>query len=475
TASAFDPDSADTPEQTEFYDYDYEPTQPEESLQAAASIELPAHDELSNTTAQPDTDTPSSEPNVSPSPIVVDESKSDNQHIDSAKTEDPEATSATLPKYSTALTVFHEPREVIESHFPPAIPSMPTDNQSEPLASAQSTDNDLVCNKCGFVAVSKRGLANHFWQKHPDPATASKTCPYCSKIFNNKWKLSKHILQHNDKGNKKFKCDTCGVSFKRKYKLANHLRVHAKNAPTLLSEKIGYPCDTCTAEFSCNEELLQHMSFCGRRSLSNPPESTPLPTIAIDPILANQLIDLLDNYDNLDDSSLLLPDTLDDIFEEDPDTQPCTGTSYQSTLNTNKWTRWVVAQKVARKRGVQPDDLAADYDQAEELSDQYESCASEGEDDESSNSKSDSEDEERSSDDSTHAEHLFACQQCSFISKSQFGLSVHIGSKHPQKPKILYIGSEKRYLCPKCDHHSARLSELMVHLENHHSQTSAII
>ncbi|MBM3893244.1 hypothetical protein FJ365_02480, partial [Candidatus Dependentiae bacterium] len=267
----------------------YEPTQPEESLQAAASIELPAHDELSNTTAQPDTETPSSEPNASPSAILpVDGNKSDNEHIDSAETEDPEATSEAPTKYSTALTVFHEPREIIESHFPPAIPSMPTDNQSEPLASAQPADNDLVCNECGFIAVSKRGLATHIGKTHQDPATASTICQYCNKILSDKWKLarhveklhsnkcrknfscticslefvsseacSRHILQHNDKGDKKFKCDTCGVGFKKCRGYKNHLRLHKKpvSNPTVASSELIDPTSCQETNIVDNTEM----------------------------------------------------------------------------------------------------------------------------------------------------------------------------------------------------------------------------
>ncbi|CAL8114633.1 unnamed protein product [Orchesella dallaii] len=78
-------------------------------------------------------------------------------------------------------------------------------------------------------------------------------CNICNRELGKKEALEIHQKQHNkEKTYKKFRCETCSKSFEYKYKLIRHLQIHNSSRPK------PYVCTICKKYFPVNQELKQH-------------------------------------------------------------------------------------------------------------------------------------------------------------------------------------------------------------------------
>ena len=80
---------------------------------------------------------------------------------------------------------------------------------------------------------------------------SSCMCHICSKIFNSKSSLTKHLVSfHVDKKDYRFKCDVCEKSFPAKSKLNRHMVMHTGVR--------NFSCATCGNKFLTKPTLEQH-------------------------------------------------------------------------------------------------------------------------------------------------------------------------------------------------------------------------
>ena len=85
------------------------------------------------------------------------------------------------------------------------------------------------------------------------PATAHEhECPECSRAFQSRANLQRHLLTHADP--KAFKCQVCSSSFTVKQSLKAHIhRVHTMERPEA--------CTVCPKQFLFKTELRNHMKL----------------------------------------------------------------------------------------------------------------------------------------------------------------------------------------------------------------------
>ena len=80
----------------------------------------------------------------------------------------------------------------------------------------------VECKECGKVFESMTYLRQHITRRHSRPAI----CEHCEEIFDNRWKLEKHLQSHEEAS--VLSCNTCGKTFYMQWRLNKHLKMHAE-------------------------------------------------------------------------------------------------------------------------------------------------------------------------------------------------------------------------------------------------------
>ena len=110
--------------------------------------------------------------------------------------------------------------------------------------------NDMVvCNECG-IEVKKCSMSKHIQNMH-QPLTVP--CPFCDKMFRNKYKMKDHIKRnHVDDSMKSFKCNICPKAFTNAASLETHVNAHNGLKP--------YSCPHCpNMHYQNKSNLRAHM------------------------------------------------------------------------------------------------------------------------------------------------------------------------------------------------------------------------
>ncbi|XP_061902285.1 oocyte zinc finger protein XlCOF19-like isoform X1 [Entelurus aequoreus] len=95
-------------------------------------------------------------------------------------------------------------------------------------------------------------------------------CPFCSKPFNQRVQLSRHLSVHT--GDKPFHCTVCSKMFATRDRLRSHTKIHTGEKP--------FSCSVCGKRFFHRAHLVKHSHihtgvkpfpclFCGKRFYSN--------------------------------------------------------------------------------------------------------------------------------------------------------------------------------------------------------------
>ena len=106
-------------------------------------------------------------------------------------------------------------------------------------------DHPYQCETCDMLFKSLELLSDH--QKTLHDNNRQFACRYCSKRFNDKYNMRKHVLIHV--GEKRHKCQFCDKAFLRKDHLRSHLQTH-------YNRKFG--CKVCGKSFRTIELYQRH-------------------------------------------------------------------------------------------------------------------------------------------------------------------------------------------------------------------------
>lgn len=105
----------------------------------------------------------------------------------------------------------------------------------------------LKCKLCSKVFQDKRKLTAHL-ACHREPIFP---CSFCEKKFKRKYDVQKHILiMHSDLDPEGIKCEICQRGFKTKNNLYLHLKIHKK--------QYAIYCEGCGKGFSCRSSHDAH-------------------------------------------------------------------------------------------------------------------------------------------------------------------------------------------------------------------------
>lgn len=106
----------------------------------------------------------------------------------------------------------------------------------------------LVCDTCGKLFGSKKGLTAHHRQRHAEDPHWPHKCQICQKSYRLKSDLYSHVDAHKEESN--HVCDHCGKSYRYVRSLRRHLLVCKSEAE--------WRCEQCTATFSSKSGLQDH-------------------------------------------------------------------------------------------------------------------------------------------------------------------------------------------------------------------------
>jgi len=150
------------------------------------------------------------------------------------------------------------------------------ETESKPIKKMKKSSDKPTCDVCGAVFKENKYLFRHRYRQHGlkrkekpseqltintikqekvDMKARHPTCATCSKVFDTKENLEKHIRKkHVEAGtDKKYKCDECPKSFKGGAELRVHKRTHLPD-----SEK-PYKCEQCQKAFCQGGNLRTHL------------------------------------------------------------------------------------------------------------------------------------------------------------------------------------------------------------------------
>ena len=113
-----------------------------------------------------------------------------------------------------------------------------------------------VCQerKCKFKTKEKQVYEAHKIRKHGQQVIESFTCDNCSKKFNAKYLLRKHLKYGMCNVTPNFICDVCVPS--KKFKTSQRLILHNKYVHSSKTQKVK--CKICYKLFSSRENLKRH-------------------------------------------------------------------------------------------------------------------------------------------------------------------------------------------------------------------------
>ncbi|XP_035787906.1 zinc finger protein 845-like [Anopheles albimanus] len=146
------------------------------------------------------------------------------------------------------------------------------------MAQMHGRDNQQICATCGVAFRTKLAMERHIKEHRGEQSIEKVQCHICSKWFNGKSNVKKHIrFIHAEQGQEfqceiclhkypntraliyhkqrvhveeKFGCEYCGKRFKRKIYLKEHIASHT-GQPL-------YSCEACGATFNSNGNLYAH-------------------------------------------------------------------------------------------------------------------------------------------------------------------------------------------------------------------------
>ena len=114
------------------------------------------------------------------------------------------------------------------------------------LTPEERKDKKFKCDNCDFIAYSRKGVSNHYTEKH-----GSCICEYCNRYFGNPHALKRHQYEHST--DKQYKCKDCYQEFYFQSELTAHRMKHREN-PSFTCMASG-----CGKKFFRNSDLNAHI------------------------------------------------------------------------------------------------------------------------------------------------------------------------------------------------------------------------
>ncbi|XP_068156417.1 zinc finger protein 771-like [Drosophila tropicalis] len=139
-----------------------------------------------------------------------------------------------------------EEKEAIEDEYKEPEKKKPSDEPEKKKPSDEIKDNSIPEDK-----VKTRSARAKSASSLQQLATDTFHCPHCTKTFEQKSYLRKHMKRHTDE--KSFICPTCDKSFFFKTHLVTHMRVHTGERK--------FKCQDCSLSFAHNYHLKDHQKI----------------------------------------------------------------------------------------------------------------------------------------------------------------------------------------------------------------------
>ncbi|XP_033940206.1 zinc finger protein 271-like isoform X1 [Pseudochaenichthys georgianus] len=216
-------------------------------IQAGVSLSLPAVDDRTSDSSEPETDN-SDEDWQEPGKPQPDLKKIKNNSVPKVNKEG--NTGRKSLNCSKCGKTF-ESKDCVLAKIPPFVCSVCVPKPSQVAcfvtnkisASGEKAFGCSVCKKqFGFKSDAVRHMRIHTGEK-------PFSCSVCGNRFSQSTGLSSHMRTHT--GEKPYSCSLCPKSFIRSGVLDRHMRVHTGEKP--------YSCSVCDTRFSLSQTLLKHM------------------------------------------------------------------------------------------------------------------------------------------------------------------------------------------------------------------------
>ena len=118
----------------------------------------------------------------------------------------------------------------------------------------------IKCSLCDKSFIYKAHLNDHMNEKHDKKLFQ---CHICSKIFNGRTVLTKHIRIKHANVNQELKCEVCDKSFKYKHSLDEHIvsrHKHKTFDEKSQNGRIVFQCKYCDKHFCSKKWCLNHIN-----------------------------------------------------------------------------------------------------------------------------------------------------------------------------------------------------------------------
>ncbi len=144
-------------------------------------------------------------------------------------------------------TLVHPPAKVVPKCFYCVTCMAPYDTRSEVKTHCREEHGMFTCpfSFCVEMFTSEASMKKHC-HVH---ARRDRTCKHCGCVFQHRFKLSRHMVQHEKKG--KFQCKSCPLSYKRKQDLKEHVN-------TCHRDKNVFVCSQCDFAHTSRRQVRQH-------------------------------------------------------------------------------------------------------------------------------------------------------------------------------------------------------------------------